>query len=310
MAKRLRFSADVRRRAGFTLVELMIVVLIITILATIMLFALHNAGESARKARTRAQIARIHDLLMPLWESYTMRRVPVNIPPGTHPSAAAATRVNGLREIMRFEMPDRISDVVSGSGTYTGPTLTTLTSHPALSLAYRRRAQAARTATGVDWSVSYQGAECLYLILSRLQDGESNGLEHFRADEISDLDGDGMPEVLDGWGGPIAFLRWAPGFVAPNSTLQNGTDTDPLDPLRVYPASFMLVPLIYSAGPDKDTDILTEATFDYFNATPKNSPFHKPNADFIGTPKDIDSPANGNGWADNIHNHLIDISIK
>jgi hypothetical protein len=62
------------------------------------------------------------------------------------------------------------------------------------------------------WTGQHQGAECLYLILSGIREGDKGGLEFFKETEIGDVDGDGMPEVLDAWGNPIEFLRWAPGF--------------------------------------------------------------------------------------------------
>ncbi len=41
-------------------------------------------------------------------------------------------------------------------------------------------------------------------------DGEARTL--FGENSIGDTDGDGAPEFVDGWGHPINFLRWAPGF--------------------------------------------------------------------------------------------------
>jgi hypothetical protein len=52
----------------------------------------------------------------------------------------------------------------------------------------------------------------LYLILATMKDGDKSALDYFSTDEIGDVDGDGMKEILDGWGQPIAFLRWAPGY--------------------------------------------------------------------------------------------------
>jgi hypothetical protein len=52
------------------------------------------------------------------------------------------------------------------------------------------------------------------MIIASIRDLGTNGLDFLREDEIGDLDGDGMPEILDAWGRPIAFLRWPAGFVA------------------------------------------------------------------------------------------------
>jgi hypothetical protein len=162
---------------------------------------------------------------------------------------------------------------------------------------YRRQAfrnAGATWATG-GWSPPSQGSECLYLILSTMKDGDKSALDYFGSDEIGDLDGDGMKEILDGWGRPILFLRWAPGysreqagpdgqwgvagtddngnmvtddfgeFLAAGSddfvmttTLQTRIDApDPFDPLKVD-GQFALYPLILSGGLDKEFDIFTD----------------------------------------------------
>ncbi len=133
----------------------------------------------------------------------------------------------------------------------------------------------------------YQGAECLYMIVTCGSSDELNDADLFRATEIGDVDQDGAPEFIDGWGMPIQFLRWAPGFF---SELQTHTSPDPFDTRFVYPSvngplvngvpsytarsapalypatnstnysaspnqsttqTFALYPLIFSGGPDK-----------------------------------------------------------
>src|ERR1700722_371018 len=65
---------------GFTLVELMATMAIIAILATAMVSALSQAQESAKKMRTRQLIAKLHEQIMPRWESFQTRRLPVTVP--------------------------------------------------------------------------------------------------------------------------------------------------------------------------------------------------------------------------------------
>ncbi len=211
---------------------------------------------------------------------------------------------------MRMELPDRKTDVTDGPGGSRA--------RPALSAAYLRRA--ARTA----WDEPNEGAECLYMIVSRIQDGDTNGLEFFRETEIGDTDGDGMPEILDGWGKPIAFLRWAPGFLdntpttagAPKvtSAYQDGKAPDAFDPYGVRgtpsgsPKSYYLFPLIFSAGPDGVYAISAKDTSFHYNATsPLNDPYTTTPSPQFGTP---DTTSGKYEYIDNIHNHLLITGVK
>ena len=222
--------------------------------------------------------------------------MPINIPPNTNPQASAKARLDALREMQRMELPERKSDVEDAP--------VTLSSPPALNLAYRRQVQArAQGGNFAGWTEANQGSECLYMILSRIQEGDTNGLEFVREAEIGDVDNDGMPEILDGWGKPIAFLRWAPGFIPANgavTAIQDGTTPDPFDPMNIYPGGYQLFPLVFSAGPDGTFDIATNSSgFQYSTTSPPNDPFNTTVSPKFGTP---DTGA-GN-FVDNIHNHL------
>ena len=202
---------------AFTLIELLVVIMIMGILASIATVAVMDAQQEARRARTRVQIQKIHELLMLRWESYRTRPVPVRTS-RVAPELAARVRLNAVRELMRMEMPDRITDVLFSGEQQANYTLDfsvfavqpqspnvspgSLINYPSQFLAYRRR-----IATAGQWTPQHQQAECLYMILASIQDGTSNGLEHFRDNELGDTDGDGMPEILDGWNRPIRFLR-------------------------------------------------------------------------------------------------------
>lgn len=281
------------KRRSFTIIELLISIAVITILASISLSVLHSVLEDAKEARTRAQIAKLNELIMRRWEEYQSRPVPIKILANTSPGDAARFRLDALRELMRMELPDRKSDVADIA--------VTLTSGPSLWRAYQRRAAAStggtwklvdhdsdpstpdivvlRDGSGIDkWSEKFQGAECLYMIAAAIQDGDGNGLDYFKPNEIGDLDGDGMLEILDGWGHPIEFLRWAPGFesdvqIIPDPLNLPPNPFDPFDPLHVDYAptrvdfdipinGFPLHPLIMSAGRDKSFDIYGVVNFD------------------------------------------------
>ncbi len=292
-------------RRSFTLTELLVVIMVISILASSLMFAMYNAVQQAKESRTKAQITKLHELLMTRWDSYRTRAVRLQgLTTATRRDARAVAqfRLFGLRDLMRLELPERTADVVDAEISYQ------LGSYPAVSITmpacareYRRRVTALdpntpKTLAGgaAVWTGSYQGAECLYMIIASMQDITGNALDFLQEGEVGDIDSDGMPEIWDAWGNPIEFLRWAPGYFASpgpdgnwgiagvdddsNSTvddiseaLSTGSDDmltvsdlqkrdplnshDPFDPLRIFADGFSLYPLIFSAGPDGRYDI-------------------------------------------------------
>jgi prepilin-type N-terminal cleavage/methylation domain-containing protein len=302
------------RSGGFTLVELLVVITIIAILGTLVLSGLNMARESAREVKTKTTIAKLHAIIMERYESYRTRRVPVDTL-GMAPGPAALLRLAALRQIMRLEMPERLADLApSGALSAAIPTVPvvypahpavstpgeiwTMIDVPAVALAYRRRYEQAKLKTEAKYPVGtyrdqsqerlnrYFSAECLYMIVTMGRGSEVRG--RFGDSEVGDADGDSLLEFHDGWGNPILFLRWAPGFT--ESDLQASTfgpnpapppayvaypaggtytptsppgafaaaaldDHDPFDSRNLFPYAYRLVPLIYSAGPDGVYDI-------------------------------------------------------
>lgn len=319
------------RRAGFTLVELLVVMAIIAILTGAALGTMYAAEEAGRRAKTEATVAKLHSVIMQRYEEFLTRRIPADIS-ANHPfdfapgspfygKTIAIRRLTAMRQMLRMELPDRWADVVWEDFYSPQPppeeirpyytdflknqwprnnnpsvmlvnetkwaidpagnsNVDVLQNRTALSAAYRRRYDQVTLERGMPPSLNLQGAECLYLIVTT---GVTRGVgrEHFNESEIDDTDNDGMPEFIDGWGRPITFLRWAPGFVSetqpyvvdpndmdpfendsgvtpsdpedPNNMLSwvhRREDHDPFDPRIVDPIAFRLTPLIYSAGPD------------------------------------------------------------
>jgi len=280
------------RRPGFTLVELMVVITIIVMLAGFTLLALRGAREAAREAKTQSMITRLNGIIMRQYESYKTRRVPINTM-GLSPAAAALARVEGLRDLMRMEMPERWNDVTTDPLVLTcGEQL----QRPALSVLYATQYAANNP------SSKFGPAECLYMIVNT---GATGAMADFSQTEIGDVDEDGWPEFLDGWGQPIMFLRWAPEFsyeLNPevDSQVQSGnptTDPDPFDP-RNLSSGYHLIPLIYSAGPDKKYDIELNGTYTYAG---------DPWSSGAGLP--VDEDGNGLSHYDNIHNHRMEQRI-
>jgi hypothetical protein len=189
------------------------------------LVAMYSASEAAKKHKTEALIARIDAVIRNKWESYHTRRVPLQVSPaGTvlNPAQSARARVDALHDLMRMELPDRWTDVVESPfvGSFGGPSYTL--TRPAVSQAYKRRWDAAQIDTAgkptLAQAQEFQGAECLYLILQLAVQEEGDDVSVIlRPDNVGDKDQDGFPEIIDAWGTPIRFLRWAPGFLSEQS---------------------------------------------------------------------------------------------
>lgn len=305
-------------RKSFTLTELMTVVMIIGILASTLLFAMYAATQEARVARTRAQIAKIHQLLSSRWDSYRTRPIRLSLPRGASPVVVARARLDALRELMRLELPDCKSDVIDNPVLLTGNVTIT---RPAISQQYLRIASAAGSWTNLAHVDPYEDSECLYMILASMHDSSSNALDFFQEGEITDLDNNGMPEISDAWGKPLAFLRWPAGFLEhpgadstfntaddiPSYTILQRADPvgspDPYDPLKVdprftgsavpigsgpatYQFNFAIFPLVCSAGPDGAFDIVR---WDYdpndVNKSAKPSNYYRGSTDPTTQPK-------------------------
>jgi prepilin-type N-terminal cleavage/methylation domain-containing protein len=332
------------KRNAFTLVEMLIVITIIAIIAALSMAALLSAAEEGRLARARAQVAKIDQLIGEKWNAYRFRQLPVRIPAGTAPVVASQIRLNVLRELMRMELPDRLTDVTDGPVT-TQPI-------PSVLKAYRRKVTPLAASR-----LSYDSSEMLYLIISEIHEGDKSALEFFTNSEISDLDEDGMYEILDPWGEPLMFLRWAPGYsratmndpvkgndplsmylTAPAPVIDVSVSTfqvpagqiapDTFDPLKVDPRwlpsasegfrPFQLRPLLLSGGPDRKFDIFNDFgdasgnAGHYANTNPPNDPYVKSTTLnlWVGYPCDIAAlPAvlPPRFASDNISNHGLEL---
>ncbi len=282
---------------------MLVVILIISILASLILGVAAIAAETARENSSRHTVERLHTLLTEFYGTFKTRRVNVksNITgqlltrnvtnPANRGQATAEARLYALREMMLMEMPDRWSDIALAPVTVgSTPTLgdplyldapavrVNSTTHYRTELAnvylrrYRALATRVNSITGVKNTVedikANQSAECLYMIVT-LACGDGEARSQFGESSIGDTDGDGAPEFLDGWGHPISFLRWAPGFDSQielnandlsklsknDQTVAIAKDHDPFDVFRSDSFAFRLVPLIYSGGRDESSGL-------------------------------------------------------
>ncbi len=341
---------------AFTLVEMLVVIAIIAMLAGMSMAALYRAQESARGSHTRSLITKLNHSLASRWEGYRTRRLPIDFSqaPNSNTNQFALFQVLMRRQLMRIELPDRWADItyslfssrpqtpfeagnlrpnwVSPPGLLpTGkteflqlgiplngtPPYITL-SPSSLSLAYQRR----YTQLGTP-SATYEGAECLYLILTTGMGDDSAADMTFGPRDVGDADGDGAPEFHDGWGRPIDFLRWAPGFfsdlqkmratppahsvpINPITDHDSVNNHDPFDPVRVDPLAFELFPLIFSSGPDNVNGLRGGDTADLNDPYAPYDSTASP-LKWRGQTETDPAIVSQGGPADNIHNHLLDL---
>ncbi|WP_417732941.1 type II secretion system protein [Rosistilla oblonga] len=276
-------------RHGFTLVELMVAMALVSILAVMVTVALNSAQQDARLARTRSLVQRIDEILQYKMEEYKTRKLPVQLPLSSStvemtllPVEVSRVRMMMMRDLMRMEMPDRRSDLIDASlstPVRIGPTniraIVERTNSAGASLGAVATSVAWTTpsryenyikrlpANLADWSASYESSECLYLILSTTTLNGVSALDLISPANVTDLDEDNMPEIVDPFGNPISWVRW-PAGAASSVVTQAGEDE--FDLLNsdwgfrtagdVSP-SFSLRPLVVSAGLDGELGLVT-----------------------------------------------------
>lgn len=253
-----------RSPAGFTLVELLVSLVILSVLASLALSGMSIARTRAKAARSATTIRKLSEILLPYYEQYDTRRPSI---PATTVSAllsqpdgralyASAKRL-ALRRLMTLELPERVADLNINPATgavgglpWNGPVGSVniaLGEVPPVARRYQ-----AIISGGGSAVANWDSAELLHMIITRGPAADPDVISHFRDDESADTDGDGLPEFVDGWRRPIRFLRWPIGFASPmqpiDGTLSNVESTISSDGHR-------LIPLVFSAGFDGVPDV-------------------------------------------------------
>jgi prepilin-type N-terminal cleavage/methylation domain-containing protein len=298
-------AAQLLRNKAFTLVELMVVIVIISIVASLSLAGLGVARQRSKRDVTRATIFKIDSVIQPMYEGFFTRTVPSPV-------------ATSLGRLMTYEMPDQWQDVRTRAEVSTLVSSTTkyLVTGPVNRFATAIYQTAQRNGLTDDQARTQLGttnssAECLYLCAVR-SGFEPDALENFRPAEVADRDGDGAKEFVDAAGQPIYFMRWAPGYSdpagrggqlsyaqSPPSTILTGSDA-------VFGTLPAMVPLIYSCGVDGSLEGPSGTTDYYGLERPKNRSTYDP-FEFPDAGKPLTSAALGtpeyNAYRDNITNH-------
>ncbi len=187
---------------------------------------------------------------------------------------------------MRMELPDQWTDITTAPMVLTNSSLSV--NVPSVTAAYQNAyvavtgslSSTTNATTGASVT-DFQGAECLYLIVTLGVTDNLGGRELFNESNIGDVDGDGFKEFQDGWGMPIRFSALAAlGSFSDLQPARSIGESDrpelPLGPVRPVPPvpnnvadernamlqtlairPFLTHPLIYSAGSDKTYGLYT-----------------------------------------------------
>lgn len=208
-----------RRRSGFTLVELLVVIGILMALTAITWVAVRGVMGTAREKATIATIRKIDALLtkrlegferqliaqeeaaidgMPQYVKEVMADVPL-LQSLWNNGQQERARTLARKEYFRRHFPQTVSEV---RGMCTGTAYACLGD--------------GRFALGVT-SDQVTNAEILYWLVTRAGSFGIDAVETdaFTANEFTDDDGDGFPHFVDGWGNPIVWYRWPTRLIRP-----------------------------------------------------------------------------------------------
>lgn len=174
-----------KSKTGFTLVELLVVIIIVAILSALTLGGLRSGAVRAKEGATRLLVTKLSDAVMELLEELLE----------DHGKSATDT---GADDLYR-QLPDT-KNLADHPGPPSGP-------YPPFGSTY--------TAYASKIGTEYQSAECLYMIVT--QTGVSRSvIENLHSRDIGNADantGNTANEFLDSWGQPIRFKAMPEGRV-------------------------------------------------------------------------------------------------
>lgn len=203
-------------RSGFTLIEVMVVIAILLILAVVTIGLVGWVQGDMKRQQTERTIRHLEQALIDILESPSLdvggeaRLSKWYNPPFVQlaPNDLQRNDIQELREEaeasctahlyhdrLRLYMPQSSDEIAPGIGLQIkSPVITTI---------------ARQETPGVQsfYPKGLSNAEYLYCVIANLNPSALSGIQ---SRELGDVDSNGHPEFLDGWGRPIRFMRCAP----------------------------------------------------------------------------------------------------
>lgn len=223
------------RRAGFTMIELLIVLAIITILMSISWVVYGMAVENARSAATRVTLVDIQQAVDAKTAALAKnnvkglaQRFQASYAQGGNPSpnATISERIAEIlvrKNIYKEAMPTRLEDMW-GFDVTPG----TADDSPLWAI-WKRKYQGLAVSDSTPRPAGYrrdlENSELLHLFLT---EGASFGdakvnIDRITPRHIADANNNGLPEFVDDWGSPVRFYGWTHRLTRPGG---NGAPID------------------------------------------------------------------------------------
>src|SRR5579864_585393 len=224
-----------KRRSGFTLIEVMLVFTSIAILAAITLQAVGAYIVNARVAATQATIGKVQSLI--------------------NSRAQALDRLSKRKGYLTGT-PEYLS--LSRSG-YSSSLRNTLTMK-LLQIKYFPQAFYEVNVQALPKVASpiASNSEILFDFLTEANVlGDSPvGIDAFSSAEMKDIDFDGLPEFLDAWGNPLRFYRW------PTRLFRSGGQSGPNTVAPITAADVALVQQLFATLPVSTESLTSDLAHD------------------------------------------------
>lgn len=272
-------SEPQQRRAGFSLVELLVVMTIMAILASLAFVTIGASGNAAREASTKTSIRILSGALRERVEAFhkltaSPSQIDPDLPTKTNSRVFRETvtdfnrrfaNLNGLplpypqaseafvRKVMfKSIFPQRVEDLYgynglsNAGGLDDSPMLARMFATPGTPGSLKPDSWLGKNGTG---SATADSSELLYLALT---EGDVFGMPASDVDGIDDnmigdTDGDGNLEFLDGWGRPLQFYNWPTRLIKDDGVNYTGTVTFGT-PTVTYPTTSLLISNLPTVG--------------------------------------------------------------